>query len=142
MSPLQEAIAAVLAHQWHGPAAQLAALERLVREAQRVCEQPEPVAWRAHVENRLRTWRQSTMNRCGDRLALDDFMGQDSIEDLIDYVCDEWAEPPAPQPPQPLTDEQITAIFMTYGTGRGDGFNAAARAIERAHGIKGEPGNA
>lgn len=27
------------------------------------------------------------MNRSGDRLALNDFMGQDSIDDLIDCVC-------------------------------------------------------
>lgn len=55
----------------------------------------EPVAWREHVEQRIRGWRQRTMNRSGDRLALDDMMGQDSIDDLIDYVCDQWAEPVA-----------------------------------------------
>lgn len=33
MSPLQEAIDAVLSYQWHGPREQLAALERLVKEA-------------------------------------------------------------------------------------------------------------
>ena len=42
------------------------------------------------VEQRLRTWRQRTMNRSGDRLALDDFMGPESIDDLIDSVCNEW----------------------------------------------------
>ena len=45
MSPLQEAIDAVLAHQWHGPREQLAALERLVKEARRVEQPAEPVAW-------------------------------------------------------------------------------------------------
>lgn len=55
----------------------------------------EPVAWREHVEQRLRSWRQSQMNRSGDRLALDDFMGEADIEDLIDWVCDEYAAPPA-----------------------------------------------
>lgn len=58
--------------------------------------QGEPVAWREHVEQRIRTWRQRTMNRSGDRLAIDDFMGQDSIDDLVDFVCDESATPPAP----------------------------------------------
>lgn len=58
----------------------------------------EPVAWREHVEQRIRTWRQSTMNRSGDRLAIDDFMGQDSIDDLVDFVCDVYAAPPAAQP--------------------------------------------
>ena len=43
------------------------------------------------VEQRLHTWRQRLMNKNGDRLALDNFMGQESIDDLIDYVCDEWA---------------------------------------------------
>lgn len=43
------------------------------------------------VEQRLLTWRQRTMNRSGDHLALDDFMGEDSIADLVDFVCDEWA---------------------------------------------------
>lgn len=44
-----------------------------------------------HIEHRLRTWRQKHMNRSGDRLALDDFMGEDSIADLVDFVCDESA---------------------------------------------------
>ena len=44
-----------------------------------------------HIEQRLRTWRQQHMNRSGDRLALDDFMGEDSIADLVDFVCDEYA---------------------------------------------------
>jgi hypothetical protein len=43
------------------------------------------------VEDRLRGWRQRKMNRSGDMLALDDFMGQDSIEDLVDHVCDRFA---------------------------------------------------
>lgn len=50
-----------------------------------------PVAWRDHVEHRLRTWKQRTMNRSGDRLALDDYMDSESLEDLIDFVCDEYA---------------------------------------------------
>jgi len=44
-----------------------------------------------HIEQRLRTWRQQQMNRSGDRLALDDFMGEESIADLVDFVCDEYA---------------------------------------------------
>lgn len=55
------------------------------------------------VEQRLLTWRQRFMNKSGDRLALDDFMGQESIDDLIDFVCsppaqsaDQGATPPAP----------------------------------------------
>ena len=59
-------------------------------------QQVEPVAWRDHVEQRLHNWRQRTMNRSGDRLALDDMMSKESIDDLIDYVCDEWSDPTAP----------------------------------------------
>ena len=70
----------------------------------------QPVAWRDHVEQRIRGWRQRTMNRSGDRLALDDMMGQDSIDDLIDYVCDEWSDP-APAVPQaePIDPHMIVA---------------------------------
>ena len=57
-------------------------------------EKGEPVAWRDHVEQRLLTWRQSFVNRSGDQLALDDFMDKESLDDLIDYVCDEYTTPP------------------------------------------------
>jgi len=65
-------------------------------------QQAEPVAWRDHVEQRLHNWRQRTMNRSGDRLALDDMMSKESIDDLIDYVCDEWSDPVAPQQAEPV----------------------------------------
>ena len=44
-----------------------------------------------HIEQRLLTWRRQTMNKSGDRFSLDDFMGKESINDLIDFVCDEYA---------------------------------------------------
>jgi len=69
-------------------------------------EQPEPVAWRDHVEQRIRTWRCSRMNEDGDVLKIDDFMGDAAVDDLVDFVCDEYAAPPQPEP---LTDEQIDA---------------------------------
>ena len=59
-----------------------------------------------HIEQRLLTWRQSQMNRSGDRLALDDFMGEDSIADLTNYVCDEYALDALPK----LTHEQACAL--------------------------------
>lgn len=59
------------------------AVDRLVR--------PNARAVADHIEHRLRTWRQQHMNSSGDRLALDDFMGDDSIVDLVDFVCDEYA---------------------------------------------------
>lgn len=61
--------------------------------------QREAVAWREHVEQRIRNWRQRTMNKSGDHLAIDDFMGQESIDDLVDYVCDEWEDPAAGMAP-------------------------------------------
>jgi hypothetical protein len=55
-------------------------------------------AWREFVEQRLLNWRQRLVNKSGDQLALDDFMDKESLEDLIDYVCDEWAGPESRQP--------------------------------------------
>jgi hypothetical protein len=75
---MRQAIALISAH----AARSFAAEEALAAERERVL---------AAVEQRIRGWRQRTMNKSGDRLALDDFMGQDSIDDLIDCVCDEWA---------------------------------------------------
>lgn len=72
------------------------------------------------------------MNRSGDRLALDDFMGEYSIADLVDFVCDEYAMPVQ----KPLTHMQIV---MLWGH-RSDGPSTPeivsfARHIEREHGI-------
>lgn len=53
----------------------------------------KPADWRDHVEQRIREWRQRTINRSGDRLAIDDFMDAESLDDLIDYVCDEYSGP-------------------------------------------------
>lgn len=66
-------------------------------------------AWSEHVEQRLLAWRQSFVNRSGDQLALDDFMDKQSIDDLIDFVCDEshrvthWI--PLPTAPGPADGE-------------------------------------
>jgi len=49
--------------------------------------------WREHVEQRMRAWRQRFVNKSGDQLALDDFMDSESLDDLLDYVLDEWASP-------------------------------------------------
>lgn len=55
----------------------------------------QPVAqdWRDHVEQQIRSWRQRTMNKSGDHLAIDDFMSGEDVDDLVDFVCDEWAGP-------------------------------------------------
>lgn len=68
--------------------------DKIARAWNTRAESAEVENWRDHVEQRLRTWRQRAMNKSGDRLALDDLMGQECIDDLIDYVCDEWAFPP------------------------------------------------
>jgi hypothetical protein len=81
----------------------------------------EPAGWREHVEQRIRTWRQRAMNTSGDRLAIDDFMGQESIDDLVDFVCDEWAQPPAASPPETAQDyhdwQSIVFTLMGFASG-------------------------
>ena len=67
----------------------------------RAAQPMQAAPWRDHVEQRLLTWRQRSMNKSGDMLALDDFMDKESLADLIDFVCDEWAGPP-----DALTDTQ------------------------------------
>lgn len=107
----------------------------------RACADVQPVAWRDHVEQRIRGWRQRTMNRSGDRLALDDMMGQESIDDLIDYVCDEWSDP-APAAPQagpkrePLSDEWLARKAFLLGIPLWT-LTVIVRAVECAHEIGG-----
>jgi hypothetical protein len=79
-----------------------AELARLRAENERL--RAEPVEWRDHVEQRLHNWRQRFVNRSGDRLALDDMMSKESIDDLIDYVCDEWSDPVAPRQAEPVSE--------------------------------------
>ena len=88
-------------------AAVAAAREALAQPA----VQGEPVAWRDHVEQRLLTWKQRTMNKSGDMLALDDFMDKESLNDLIDFVCDEYAHPPSQPPREPLADNEIIDLW-------------------------------
>lgn len=78
---------------------------RAVLAAEQPQSEAQPVAWREHVEQRIRSWRQRTMNRYGDRLAIDDYMSADAIDDLVDYVCDEYAAPP-PSAPEPSANER------------------------------------
>ena len=53
----------------------------------------KPMAWRDHVEARIRGWRRSQMNSDGDRLSTSDLMNPEEIDDLVDYVCDEYTRP-------------------------------------------------
>ena len=78
--------------------------------------QPEQelVAWRDYVEQRLLTWKQSFVNQSGDQLALDDFMDKRSLDDLIDFVCDEYTAPPKREWVG-LTDEQRHEFVRNYG---------------------------
>jgi len=88
--------------------------EEALREDAAPAQPAEPAAWREHVEHRIRTWKQRTMNKSGDLLSIDDFLGQDSVDDLVDFVCDAWAIPVAVSEapaPQPLSDEQLRDIF-------------------------------
>ena len=85
-------------------------------------------SWRDHVEQMLRTWRCSHLNEDGDRLALDDFMDQESIEDLIDFVCDEWAAPA----PVALTDEERQVRNLLAVIHRDGGHYAVEHGIAKA----------
>lgn len=105
----------------------------------KLAAQAEPVAWRDHVEQRIRAWRQRTMNKSGDCLAIDDFMGQESIDDLVDFVCDECADPQPAR--QPLTDDQVFSNDGIMDVNAHVGLPMRwlmeiTRAVERAHGIK------
>jgi len=59
----------------------------------------EPVAWREHVEQMLREWWSPSINELGDRATLEQFIGEEGIDSLIDFVCDERKGPS--HPPQP-----------------------------------------
>lgn len=85
-------------------------------ERARVLQAGVPGRWADIVEQRLLTWRQRFTNRSGDQLALDDFMDQQSIDDLVDFVCDEHA---APQPPSaspfPISYDRPTDVLTING---------------------------
>lgn len=87
----------------------------------------EAVAWREYADQRLQSWRQRRMNKSGDRLELDDFMDKESLDDLLDYVLDEWSEPPCAAPQeaverQPLTE--ATCEWSQDGNEDGSWFSA------------------
>lgn len=94
----------------------LADLRVALTSNSRALEQPaqqEPVAWRDHVEQRLLTWRQSFVNKSGDQLELGDFMDKRSLDDLIDFVCDEYTRPAERQSRsdvEPLTNKQSEPV--------------------------------
>jgi hypothetical protein len=95
-----------------------------------------------HIEQQLHAWRQRLMNESGDRLALDDFMDEESINDLVDFVCDQWALEAAiraaaehvAETRKPLTEREIYATYATVSVSDSTLIDFA-RAIERAHGI-------
>lgn len=68
---------------------------KLCRDKALGASEAAPVGWADEVEQRLLTWRQRFVNKSGDQLALDDFMGQESIDDLIDFVCAPLAAAPS-----------------------------------------------
>lgn len=96
-------------------------------------EQGEPVAWRDHVEQRLLTWRQSFVNKSGDQLALDDFMDKQSLDDLLEYVLDEYTTPQQRTWVE-LTKEDIEKLWANSGNviGYGGLTFENIRAVEAA----------
>ena len=124
---------------WTVTQEELERFAELVRadERARMAEQPaqqEPVAWRDHVEQRLLIWRQSFVNKSGDRLALDDFMDTQSLDDLIDFVCDEYAFPQSQMQRKPLSPQ--SPCEMTPAERKM--FRLGWLECEAAHGIKGD----
>lgn len=72
---------------FHGARDEKRAVEEVARRANDEAQAEQGAGWRAAVEARLRAWRQSFVDRSGDRLALDDFMDEKSLNDLIQFVC-------------------------------------------------------
>ena len=106
-----------------------ARMQEEIDELRAALEQ-EPVAWRDHVEQRLLTWRQSFVNKSGDQLALDDFMDKRSLDDLIDFVCDEYT---APRQWKGLTADEIWDAWCEQAKPERDTKNfvaAFARVVE------------
>lgn len=79
----------------------------------------DAVAWRDHVERQIRTWRQRQMNDDGDRFALRDYMGAEAMEDLIDFVCDEYAGPRAAIAAPSANEQSYPAIDPLTGEANG-----------------------
>lgn len=116
----------------HGLRAAVDGLMAANAEIQGLCAKLERAerseGWRDHVEQRIRSWKQSTMSRSGDHLALDDFMGAADIDDLVDFVCDEWAEPTsapaaetAPFPARRAVEREIERTENPSGLHLNDG---------------------
>ena len=98
----------------------------------------EPVAWRDHVEARIRGWRRSQMNSDGDRISVSDLMYPEEIDDLVDYVCDEYTSPEPAR--KPITDVEIMReLPMPECSGAYyDGFCDGVDFAEKHHGIGGD----
>lgn len=74
---------------------QVAWVARWGRKHEPLYTQPpsaQPTLTAEIVERRLRTWRQRFVNRSGDQLALGDFLDRESLDDLVDFVCDEYSK--------------------------------------------------
>lgn len=75
------------AESFHAARDEERAVEEAARRANDEARAQQGAQWQAAVEARMRAWRQSFVNRSGDRLALDDFMDEKSLKDLIQFVC-------------------------------------------------------
>jgi hypothetical protein len=89
----------------------------------------QPVAWSDEVEQRILTWRARMMNVDGDRLAIDDFMDKESLDDLVDFVCAPLATPPTEPAPTIYADPKAPYQALTAGQ----------RAIMDAIPLRGQP---
>ena len=114
-------------------------LRTAIAEAEKAAPpQREPLTWSNHVEQRMLQWRQRFVTGSGDRLALDDFMDKESLDDLIDFVCDESVGPPQHEPLTFAQGQELLAIAIKHPTIYEEAaFRKGVKAAERAHGIGG-----
>lgn len=103
-----------------GPCSEVAAKAGLSSSAAGNVKQPEPVAW-YWVED---SWGANEWHWMTDS---PESQGCDPRDWTPVYL--------APKAQQPLTEEFIDALRRKYGTSRQDGFLAAVREVEEAHGI-------
>ena len=92
----------------------------------RMCE----IAWANGAYKALADHAMSKVQRLGQEIEPDDIASIIACRDMLD------AQPVPPQR-KPLTDEQIESLLMNWPED-GIAFFEFARAIEAAHGIKGD----
>lgn len=108
-------------------AAQMQAYAIAAIEAQASVQQ-EPLAW---------LWQHEDTGREGFVSTWQLKNGWQAGNPRLSVVCPLYTHQAQQAKPQPLSDEKVLALYQKYGTSRLDGFTAAIRDAEAAHGIQG-----